>query len=66
MLRKDAQFQKLSPASHFSFLGTCMRNAGEILKAKGEERLCDLEDAAIRALMHQKVIALIFKIFCLK
>ena len=66
MLRKDAQFQKLSPASHFSFLGTCMRNAGGILKAKGEERLCDLEDAAIRALMHQKVIALIFKIFRLK
>ncbi|MGY9010666.1 MAG: hypothetical protein ACKVLN_00345 [Rhodobacterales bacterium] len=43
-----------------------MRNAGGILKAKGEERLCDLEDAAIRALMHQMVIALIFKIFCLK
>tara|TARA_B100000787_G_scaffold44680_1_gene31927 strand:+ start:44 stop:409 length:366 start_codon:yes stop_codon:yes gene_type:complete len=60
---KDVQFQKLTPASHFSFLGTCARNAGGILKSKGEERLCDLEDNAIRASVHQKAIAFFLKFF---
>ena len=63
---KNAQFQELTPASHFSFLGTCTRNAAEILKAEGGGRLCDPEDTAIRASVHQKEIALISEFFRLK
>ena len=54
---KDVQFQELTLASHFSFLGICARNVVEILKA--EEQLCQPEDTAIRAVVHQKAISLI-------
>ena len=63
---KDAQFQELTPASHFSFLGACTRNAMEILKVDGEERLCDPVDTAIRASVHQKVIIFVSEIYRLK
>jgi hypothetical protein len=56
---QDTQFHELTPASHFSFLGMCTKDAVEILKAEGEDRLCHPEDTAIRASVHQKVIALI-------
>lgn len=56
---QDTQFHELTPASHFSFLGMCTKDAVEILKAEGEDRLCHREDTAIRASVHQKVIALI-------
>ena len=38
---KDARFHALTSASHFSFLGLCTREAAEILKAEGEEQLCN-------------------------
>ena len=56
---KDARFHALNPASHFSFLGLCTRDAVKILKAEGEEQLCNPEDTAIQALVHQKAISLI-------
>ena len=56
---KDARFHALTLASHFSFLGLCTRDAVEILKAEGEEQLCNPEDTAMRALVHQKAISLI-------
>ena len=56
---KDVQFHELTPASHFSFLGMCTKDGLEILKAEGEEQLCQPEDTAIRTSVHQKVIVLI-------
>ena len=56
---KDVQFHELTPTSHFSFLGICTKDAVEILKAEGEEQLCQPEDTAIRTSVHQKVIVLI-------
>ena len=54
---KDARFHALTPASHFSFLDLCTRDAVEILKAEGEEQLCNPEDTTIWALVHQKAIS---------
>ena len=51
-----ATYTNITPGWHFSFLGLCTPEAPEMLKAEGEDPICDEPSGADRAKVHARAI----------
>jgi predicted dienelactone hydrolase len=52
-----ASLVTIAPAWHFSFLGLCTPDAPAMLKAEGEDPICDDPEGADRQAIHDRIIA---------
>ncbi len=54
---RDASYETIAPAWHFSFLGLCTPDAPAALAAEGEDPICDDPAGSDRRVIHDRLIA---------